>query len=852
MVTRIARITPAGVLTQFNPVSPPISFTTGPDGNVWYTAQAANLVNGNFVFVIGRITPAGVVTEFSAGITPSVNLNYITTGPDGALWFTECGSGLLSGPGSIARIGRITTSGVITEFATGISAASCPSGITAGPDGNLWFTETSSKRIGRITPAGVVTEFSASTNPAMQPSVITAGPDGNLLVHCKHIRLSSDSRFRIHDRADYAGRGGYRVQQRYYDWASLQNITAGPDGNLWFTELAGRIGRITTTGVVTEFSAGITAGSGPYGITAGPDGNIWFTEVNGVNIGRVSGLPLGTTTTVTSSLTPSTLGANVTFTATITRGSTPTGTVQFKDGAGNLGSPVAVTAGQAQFATTALGIGAHTITAVYSGDTNNAGSTSAAFAQTVNQATTTTILNSSLALSALGASVTFTATITGGLGPTGTVQFKDGVSNLGSPVAVTSSQAQFATTVLGIGAHTITAVYSGDTNNAGSTSAGFAQGVTQATTTTTVTSSLVLSTVGANVTFTATITGGSNPTGTVQFKDGAANLGSPVAVTAGQAQFATTALGVGAHTITAVYSGDTNNAGSTSAAFAQTVIVLVQRAFVSATGNNANTATLCAVTAPCKTFAGAAPVVADNGEIVALNTAPYGSVTLTRSISLTAAPGVYAGISVFAGSGVTIASPNISVVLRGLTINGQGGANGILVDTPATGEALDRKLRHRQLRERGSGAGVLVNAPATVRVVDALVRDGFEGISIANGATAIITDSKILNNAFGILVTDASAAVKNSTVSASSIAGIASGASGTARISVTSSAITNNGTGVMISQPNSVLSLTNSTVTGNAVGLSQSAGATLELLGNNTVRQNGTQSSGTITTAPRM
>ena len=73
----------------------------------------------------------------------------------------------------------------------------------------------------------------------------------------------------------------------------------------------------------------------------------------------------------------------------------------------------------------------------------------------------------------------------------------------------------------------------------------------------------------------------------------------------------------------------------------------VQRAFVSGKGDNANVATNCAVTAPCKTFAGALPVVAANGEIVAMDTAAYGSVTLTQSISLTAAPGVYAGISVF-------------------------------------------------------------------------------------------------------------------------------------------------------------------------------------------------------------
>lgn len=40
--------------------------------------------------------------------------------------------------------------------------------------------------------------------------------------------------------------------------------------------------------VVTELSAGITAGAQPIGITAGPDGNLWFTEFNGNRIGRIS------------------------------------------------------------------------------------------------------------------------------------------------------------------------------------------------------------------------------------------------------------------------------------------------------------------------------------------------------------------------------------------------------------------------------------------------------------------------------------------------------------------------------------------------------------------------------------
>ena len=59
------------------------------------------------------------------------------------------------------------------------TAASGPAGIVAGPDGNLWFTESSGNRIGRITPAGVITEFPVPT-AASEPFGIAAGPDGNL------------------------------------------------------------------------------------------------------------------------------------------------------------------------------------------------------------------------------------------------------------------------------------------------------------------------------------------------------------------------------------------------------------------------------------------------------------------------------------------------------------------------------------------------------------------------------------------------------------------------------------------------------------------------------------------------
>ena len=206
---------------------------------------------------IGRITTAGVITEFpvpTAGSSP----RGITAGPDGNLWFTEWLSG---------KIGRITPAGVISEFTT--PTASNTHGITTGPDGNLWFTETTGDNIGRITTAGAITEFPVNGHP----SGITAGPDGNLWF------------------AEFLGGGGKigrittagTVTEFPVPTASdLEEITAGPDGNLWFTGY-GAIGRITTAGIVTEFSV---SGSYLQGITAGPDGNLWFG--GGLGAGRIT------------------------------------------------------------------------------------------------------------------------------------------------------------------------------------------------------------------------------------------------------------------------------------------------------------------------------------------------------------------------------------------------------------------------------------------------------------------------------------------------------------------------------------------------------------------------------------
>ena len=205
------------------------------------------------VLLTAASAQAATVTEFWEGITLPAGPAEIAAGPDGNLWFTETDGD---------AIGRITPSGVVTEFLEGISENSGPLGITAGPDGNLWFTEYDAGRIGRITPAGVVTEFSAGITPGSSPRSIVTGADGNLWY--------TDTNGRRIGRITPAG----VVTEFSIDGTGPGAIAAGPDGNVWWTEM-GAIGRITPAGDFTRFT-------GPYGflmgMATGPDGNLWVTE----------------------------------------------------------------------------------------------------------------------------------------------------------------------------------------------------------------------------------------------------------------------------------------------------------------------------------------------------------------------------------------------------------------------------------------------------------------------------------------------------------------------------------------------------------------------------------------------
>ena len=265
----IGKITTAGKITSYSTKETAGTFqvfaavgysfgviTPGPDGNLRFVNPQNELHSQ-----VGRITTAGVITFYATSDLPVG----ITSGPDGNLWLIE-----------LSHVAKMTTSGAETEYALTQAGYA---GIAAGPDGNIWFSETNSG-FGKVVPTtGAVTEYPALF-PAFEyaPSIVS-GPDGNLWFTSSF----SSSIGRMTTAASVTGNFALSTgANTFYD-------TAGPDGNLWFTISypANGVGKMTPEGVVTTYPL-LTANAQPSGITAGPDGNLWLLETAAYKIAKVT------------------------------------------------------------------------------------------------------------------------------------------------------------------------------------------------------------------------------------------------------------------------------------------------------------------------------------------------------------------------------------------------------------------------------------------------------------------------------------------------------------------------------------------------------------------------------------
>jgi hypothetical protein len=349
-----------------------------------------------------------------------------------------------------------------------------------------------------------------------------------------------------------------------------------------------------------------------------------------------------------SSLNPSVVGQQVTFTATINPAAT--GTVQFEDGT-TVFATVPISGGSAAYSTSTLASGAHNITAIYSGDATYVGSQSSYFTQTVNaKATTTTTLISSNNPSSVGSPIFLTANVAPA-SATGSVQFLDGTTVVGT-ATISGGSAGITVTGLTQGTHSLTAVYGGDATDNGSTSAVVSEAIKLNPGLFAIATSLNPSVVGQQVTFTVTI----NPaaTGTVQIEDGS-TVFATVPISAGSAAYSTSTLALGAHTITAIYSGDNTYVGVGSSYFTQTVNAKATTTTTITSSQNPAT-----VGVPVTLRASVSPASAtgtvqflDGATVIGASAIASGSASLTTS---TLAQGSHSITAVYSGDAADIAS----------------------------------------------------------------------------------------------------------------------------------------------------------------------------------------------------
>jgi hypothetical protein len=420
-----------------------------------------------------------------------------------------------------------------------------------------------------------------------------------------------------------------------------------PDGSVTFSwgSNAVSVAINTTTGIATYTTAAMPNGLIiPVTAVYGGDTATYVQPSTAPTLDQT--VQVTDTLGVVSYLNPSNYGNSVTFAAAIstTSAQAPTGVVKFFDngiqiGTGTLSGNPAI----AIFTSSSLTVGNHPITVTYAGDNYN---TSAASTVTLNQTVTQTQTSTTVAAipnpGLAGAPVAITATVqvvAGSAVVTGQVTFTSGTTTLGTATLSAGGTATI-NPILAPGVYPIIATYAGDANDHGSASAAYGLTVNQATTQTAVTAAPSSVVVAQSVTFTAKVTGtGGTPTGTVTFLSGTTTLGTGT-LAAGTATFSTSALAAGPYSITAAYSGDTNDAASTSPAISLTVGTIATSTVLGSSSAGGTNPQNILVASVVNTSTGPVPT----GTVVFTSgTTTLGTATLNTSGIATLVPNLVAG-----------------------------------------------------------------------------------------------------------------------------------------------------------------------------------------------------------------
>jgi streptogramin lyase len=230
----------------------------GPDGRMWVDDPTEGQSDYGF---FDAVTPAGVVTNYQVPLE-FIYPDAIAVGSDGNLWATANNDIL-----------RCTTNGVITAYS--LTAPRYLAGITAGPDGNLWFADDTDSMIGRITTGGSISEFAIV--PSISPYVLQTGSDGNIY---------------FTGEGNTPAIGAMTTQGAMInEWTVpfpdppgvLWGLSQGPGADVWFSgtdKAGGYIGKFMRPNHWKLYSVPGTS-SQPNGLVFGPDSNMWFGVIEG-------------------------------------------------------------------------------------------------------------------------------------------------------------------------------------------------------------------------------------------------------------------------------------------------------------------------------------------------------------------------------------------------------------------------------------------------------------------------------------------------------------------------------------------------------------------------------------------
>jgi hypothetical protein len=237
--------------------------------------------------------------------------------------------------------------------------------------------------------------------------------------------------------------------------------------------------------------------------------------------------------------------------------------------------------------------------------------------------------------------------------------------------------------------------------------------------------------------------------------------------------------------------------------------------YVSSSGNDQNP---CTAVSPCRTLQEALAKTAPGGQVYALDSANYGYVNISASVSIISGRGTTGVLATSNITGVNINAANSdSITLRGLDIDGTGsGATGVQF---TSGASLN--IENSVISGFANGINFQPSGSSSLLVSRTVISNNAIGIDLHGGATtnSVLNNVKLVENGTAIATLGAgrtaaaNVALQNSVIANNSTVGIAGGAF--SAISVSRSSITNNAIGVQAQTASSRVNLSNSTIAGN-------------------------------------